>query len=163
MQLHTSHNGAGRVMLQASLTQKTIHELHSIQNHAYQHKSWDTFKRKGMMDQTSLLFEKMNILLNQAYMLGSCSQSQDWSGSEGCNLIHNPSKLSVTSYFNNMKPAKHVHLIYLLHCRPNFTHFMIDWMSDSGEAKLPAVFHKEDMTIDKENVNANANLLLEQQ
>ncbi len=40
---------------------------------------------------------------------------------------------------------------------------MIDWMSDSGEANLPAVCHKEDTTIDKENANANANLLLEQQ
>jgi hypothetical protein len=36
-------------------------------------------------------------------------------------------------------------------------------MSDHGEANLPAVCHKEDKTIDKENVNASANLLLELQ
>jgi hypothetical protein len=36
-------------------------------------------------------------------------------------------------------------------------------MSDCGEANLPAVRHKVDMTIDKENVDANANLLLELQ
>jgi hypothetical protein len=36
-------------------------------------------------------------------------------------------------------------------------------MSDCGEANLPAVCHEEDMTIDKENINANANLLLELQ
>jgi hypothetical protein len=33
-------------------------------------------------------------------------------------------------------------------------------MSDSCEAYFLAVCHKEDMTIDKENINANANLLL---
>jgi hypothetical protein len=36
-------------------------------------------------------------------------------------------------------------------------------MSDGGEAYFPTVRHKEDMTIDKENINANANLLLELQ
>jgi hypothetical protein len=36
-------------------------------------------------------------------------------------------------------------------------------MSDSGEAYFPAVHHKEDITIDKENIGANANLLLELQ
>jgi hypothetical protein len=125
MQLCTSHNGAGRVMLQASLTWKTIHELHGIQNHAYQHQSWDTFKKKSMADQMSLLLEKTNIPLNHTRMFGSSSQIQDWSGREGCNLIRDPSKLSVTSYFNNMKPAKHIHLVYLVHRGPNFTHLII--------------------------------------
>jgi hypothetical protein len=36
-------------------------------------------------------------------------------------------------------------------------------MSDSCEAYFTAEHHKEDMTIDKENINANANLLLELQ
>ena len=80
---------------------------------------------------------------------------------ERCNLIRNPSKLSITSYFNNMKPAKHIHLVYLVHCGPNFTYFMIDKMSDCGKANLPAVHHKEDMPIDKENINTNEHLLLE--
>ncbi len=60
-----------------------------------------------------------------------------------------------------MKPAKHIHLVYLVHSGPNFTQFMIDKMSDSGKANLPAVRHKEDMPIDKENINTNADLLLE--
>jgi hypothetical protein len=76
-------------------------------------------------------------------------------------LICDPIKLSVTSYFNNVKPTKHMHLVYLVHHDPNFTHFMIDQVSDCGEANLPAVCYKEDMTIDKENINAYANLLLE--
>jgi hypothetical protein len=83
-------------------------------------------------------------------MLGCCGQILDRIGRERCNLIRYPSKLSITSYFNNMKPAKHIHLVYLVHCGPNFTHFMIDKMSD-----------KEDMPIDKENINTNADLLLE--
>jgi hypothetical protein len=36
-------------------------------------------------------------------------------------------------------------------------------MSDGCEAYFPAVRHKKDMTIDKENIDANANLLLELQ
>jgi hypothetical protein len=48
-----------------------------------------------------------------------------------------------------MKPAKHLHLVYLVHCIPNFSHFVIDKMSDCGKAKLPAVRHKEDMPIGK--------------
>jgi hypothetical protein len=36
-------------------------------------------------------------------------------------------------------------------------------MSDGCEAYFSAVGHKEDMTIDKENIDANANLLLELQ
>jgi hypothetical protein len=36
-------------------------------------------------------------------------------------------------------------------------------MSDGCEAYFPAAHHKEDMTNDKENINANANLLLELQ
>ena len=115
------------------------------------------------MDQMSLLLEKMNILFHQTYMFGSCSQIQDWSGREGCDLIYNPSKLSITSYFNNMKPATHIHLVYLVHQGPNLTHFVINQMSDDCEAYFPAVLHKEDMTIDKENIDANANLLLELQ
>jgi hypothetical protein len=38
---------------------------------------------------------------------------------------------------------------------------MIDKMSDCGKADLPTVCHKEDMPIDKENINNNAHLLLE--
>jgi hypothetical protein len=38
---------------------------------------------------------------------------------------------------------------------------MIDKMSDCDKANLPAVHHKEDMPIDKENINTNADLLLE--
>ncbi len=60
-----------------------------------------------------------------------------------------------------MKPAKHIHLVNLVHCIPNFTHFTIDEMSDCCKANLPAVHHKEDMPIDKENINTNADLLLE--
>jgi hypothetical protein len=105
----------------------------------------------------SLLLEKTYILLNQTLMFGSCSQIQDWSGRKGCNLI------SISSYFNNMKPAKHLHLVYLVRRGPNFTHFMINYMSDCGEAYFPAVCHEEGMTIDKENINANTNLLLELQ
>jgi hypothetical protein len=48
MQLCTSHDGAERGMLQGSLTWKTMHELHGEKDHAYQHQSWDTFKRKRM-------------------------------------------------------------------------------------------------------------------
>jgi hypothetical protein len=36
-------------------------------------------------------------------------------------------------------------------------------MSEGCEAYFPAERHKEDMTIDKENTDANANLLLELQ
>jgi hypothetical protein len=36
-------------------------------------------------------------------------------------------------------------------------------MSDCGEAYFPAVHHEKDMTIDKENIGANSNLLLELQ
>ena len=74
-----------------------------------------------------------------------------------------PSKLSITSYLNYMKPAKHIHLAYLVHCGPNLTHFVINQMSDGCKANFPAVHHKEDMTIDKENIDANSNLLLELQ
>ncbi len=126
MQLRTSHNGIGRKILQASLTWKTIHELDGILNHAHQHQSWSTFKRKRMADQTSLLLEKTSLLLNQTRIFGSCSEIQDWSSWEGCNLICNPRKLSITSYFNHRKPAKHIHLLYLVHRGTNFTHFMID-------------------------------------
>jgi hypothetical protein len=40
---------------------------------------------------------------------------------------------------------------------------MINQMSDHCEANLPALHHEENMTIDKENIDANANLLLELQ
>jgi hypothetical protein len=50
-----------------------------------------------------------------------------------------------------------------VHCSPNLTPFVINQMSDSCELYFPAVRHKEDMTIDKENIDANANLLLELQ
>jgi hypothetical protein len=116
-----------------------------------------------MADQASLLLEKKNVSLNQTHMFGSCSQVQNWRGREGCDLICNPSKLSITSYFNNMKPAKHIHLVYFVRCGLNLTHFVINQMSDSCEEYFPVVRHKEDMTIDKENIDANANLLLELQ
>jgi hypothetical protein len=38
---------------------------------------------------------------------------------------------------------------------------MIDKMSDCGKVNLSAVRHKEDMPIDKENINTHADLLLE--
>jgi hypothetical protein len=39
---------------------------------------------------------------------------------------------------------------------------VIDEVSNSGKADRPAMRHKEDMAIDKEDINAsNANLLLE--
>jgi hypothetical protein len=38
---------------------------------------------------------------------------------------------------------------------------MFKKMSDCGKADLPAVCHKEDMPINKENINTNAHLLLE--
>jgi hypothetical protein len=38
---------------------------------------------------------------------------------------------------------------------------MINQVRDFGKANLPAVCHKEDITIDKENIDANSNLLLE--
>jgi hypothetical protein len=78
-------------------------------------------------------------------------------------LIHDPSKLSVASYFNNMKSAENIHLVYLLHRSPNFTHFMINYVSDCGETYFPAVHHNEDTSIEKENIHANANFLLELQ
>jgi hypothetical protein len=62
-----------------------------------------------------------------------------------------------------MKPAKHIHLVYLVHRIPNLTHFVINQMSDGCEAYFPAGRPKEDMTIDKENISANANFLLELQ
>ena len=48
-----------------------------------------------------------------------------------------------------------------MHCGPNLIHLAIDKMSHSSEADLPAIRHKEDMTIDKEYINGNADLLLE--
>jgi hypothetical protein len=59
-----------------------------------------------------------------------------------------------------MKPAKHIHLVYLVHCGLNFTHFIINQVSDYGKTDLPAVSHKENMPIDKENINDNADVLL---
>jgi hypothetical protein len=47
-----------------------------------------------------------------------------------------------------------------VHRGPNLTHFVINQMSDRCEAYIPALRQKDDMTIDKENINANANLLL---
>jgi hypothetical protein len=100
-------------------------------------------------------------MFNQAHMFGSCSQIQDRIGREGCNLIRDPGELSITSYFNNMKHALHIHLVYLVQCSPNFTHFMIDEVSDCGKTDLSAVSLKEDVSIDKENIYTNADLLLE--
>jgi hypothetical protein len=114
-----------------------------------------------MTNRTSLLLQKTNIAFNQTHMLGCCGQIQDRIGRERCHLIRDPSKLAITSNFNNMKPAKQIHLVYLVHCGPNVTHFMFKKMSDCGKADLPAVCHKEDMPIDKENININAHLLLE--
>ena len=72
-----------------------------------------------------------NITFNQTNMFQSCSQIQDWIGREGCYLVCNPSKLSIASYFNNMRPTKHIHLVYLVHCGPNVNHLMIDEVSNS--------------------------------
>jgi hypothetical protein len=57
-----------------------------------------------------------------------------------------------------MKLAKHLHLVYLVHHGPNLTHFVVNQMSDGCETYFFAERHKEDMTIDEENINANANL-----
>ncbi len=38
---------------------------------------------------------------------------------------------------------------------------MIDEVSNSGKADHPAIRHKEDMAIDKEDINANVDLLLD--
>ena len=38
---------------------------------------------------------------------------------------------------------------------------MIDEVSNSGDADHPVIRHKEDMAIDKEDIDANADLLLE--
>jgi hypothetical protein len=48
-----------------------------------------------------------------------------------------------------------------VHCGLNFNHFVIDEVCHSCKAYHPAICHKEDMAIDKEDINANANLLLE--
>jgi hypothetical protein len=82
----------------------------------------------------------------------------DWSGGM---LLDLQSKLSIASYFNNMKPTKHIHLVYLVHRGPNFNHLVIDEVSNSGKADHPAICPKEDMTIHKEDINANKDLLLE--
>ncbi len=76
-------------------------------------------------------------------------------------MICNPSKLSITGNFNNMKPAEHINVVYLVHCGPNFNHLVIDEVSNSGKADHPAIRHEEDMVIDKENINADLDLLLE--
>jgi hypothetical protein len=51
-------------------------------------------------------------------------------------------------------------MLYLVHCSPNLTHFVINQMSDGCKAYFPAVHHKEDMTIDKENIDTNATLFV---
>ncbi len=48
-----------------------------------------------------------------------------------------------------------------MHRGPNFNHLVIDEVSNSGKADDPAIRHKEDMSIDKEDIDANADLLLE--
>jgi hypothetical protein len=48
-----------------------------------------------------------------------------------------------------------------MHGGPDLIHLAIDKMSHSCKADLPAIRHKEDMTIDKEDINGNADLLLE--
>ncbi len=109
----------------------------------------------------SLFFQKTNIMFDQTSMFQSCGQIQDWIGGEGCYLICDPSKLSIASYFNNMKSLKHIHLVYLVHCSSNFNHLVIDEVNNSGKADHPAIRHKEDMFIDEEDIDANADLLLE--
>jgi hypothetical protein len=42
------------------------------------------------MDQTSLLFQKINIPFNQTYIFQSCGQVQHWICWEGCLLIRDP-------------------------------------------------------------------------
>jgi hypothetical protein len=48
-----------------------------------------------------------------------------------------------------------------MHRGPNPIHLAIDKMSHSSKADLPAIRHKEDLPIDKEYINGNADLLLE--
>ena len=60
-----------------------------------------------------------------------------------------------------MKTAKHIHLVYLMHHSPTFNRLVIDEVSNTGKADHLAIQHKEDMSIDKEDINANVDLLLE--
>ena len=83
----------------------------------------------------------------------------DWLG--GILLDPQSKQLSITSYFNNVEPTKHINLLYLVHCGPNFHSFVIDEVGHSVKAYHPVIRHKEEMSIDKEDINANANLLLE--
>ena len=48
-----------------------------------------------------------------------------------------------------------------MHRGPDPIHLAIDKMSHSRKADLPAKRHKEDLPIDKEYINGNADLLLE--
>ncbi len=48
-----------------------------------------------------------------------------------------------------------------MHRGPNFYHLVIEEVSNSGKADHPAIHHKEDMSIDKEDIDANVDLLLE--
>jgi hypothetical protein len=83
----------------------------------------------------------------------------DWSG--GMLLDLRSKQTLIASYFNNMKQTKHIYLVYLVHCGPNFNHLVIDEVSNSGKANHPAIHHKEDMSIDKEDIDANVHLLME--
>ncbi len=49
----------------------------------------------------------------------------------------------------------------IVHRGPNLNHLAIDKMSHSYKADVPAICHKEDMHIDKEYINGNADLPLE--
>ena len=48
-----------------------------------------------------------------------------------------------------------------MYCGPNFIHLSIDKVRHSCKANLSAVRHKEDMPIDNEHINGNADLLFE--
>jgi hypothetical protein len=48
-----------------------------------------------------------------------------------------------------------------VHHGPHLNHLVIDGVSNCGRVDLPAECHKEDMSIDNEDINDNAHLLLE--
>jgi hypothetical protein len=48
-----------------------------------------------------------------------------------------------------------------MHCSPNFNPLVIDEEGNSGKADHSAIHHKEDISIDKEDIDANADLLPE--
>ncbi len=83
----------------------------------------------------------------------------DWSGGM---LLDVQSKQTLhCQLFQRYETHKHIHLVYLVHHGPNVNRLGIDEVSNSCKADHSAIPHKEDMSIDKEDIDANADLLLE--